>query len=88
MDYSQYISKYVCYGNANGGFCFGKIKGIVQINTAAGIRDAFIMTDRTTCMGKPYDVTNIRHHNKDTLLLVEKILLNRDIVNKDEMFAD
>jgi hypothetical protein len=39
-------------------------------------------------MGKPYTRNNIRHHYKDTLLLVEKILLDRDIVNKDEVFAD
>lgn len=88
MDYSQHISKYVCYGNSDGGFCFGKIKGIIHVNTPNGIRDAFILTDRTTCMGKPYTRNNIRHHLKDTLLLVEKILLDRDIINKDEMFED
>lgn len=86
MDYSQYIGKYVCYGDDDGGFCFGKIKGVIQINTQKGKRDAFVMTDRTTCPGKPYK--NIRHHPKDTGLLIENISLDRDIVDKDEVFKD
>lgn len=86
MDYQQYINKYVCYGEVDGGFCFGRIKSVVQINTPKGVKDAFVMTDRTTCMGKPY--TSVCRQKKDTLLLVEKISLERDIVNKDEMFED
>ena len=86
--YDQYIGKYVCYGNDDGGFCWGKIKSVVRINTRDGEKDAFIMTDRTTCNGKPYTANNVRHHPGNTLLQIDKISLERDIVEKDEMFKD
>jgi hypothetical protein len=86
MDYSQYVGKYVCYGNSDGGFCWGKIKSAVQINSQKGFKDAFVLTDRITCPGLPYK--NMRRHSGDTLLQIDKISLEQDIVEKDEPFKD
>lgn len=85
-DYSQYIGKYVCYGNSDGGFCWGKIKCIVHVNTQKGLKDAFVLTDRITCPGYPFK--NTRRHKGDTLLQIDKISLEQDIVEKDEPFKD
>lgn len=87
MNLTEYIGKYVCYGNENGGFCWGKIKSVIRINTAKGEADVFVLTDRIVCSGKPYQ-GNISHIDKETILRLDKIDLKRDIVVKEEVFKD
>ena len=87
MNLTEYIGKHVCYGNENGGFCWGKIKSVVRVNTPQGEADVFVLTDRIVCSGKPYK-GNIRHIDKETTLRLDKIDLKRDIVVKDEVFKD
>ena len=86
--YDKFIGKYVCYGNKDGGFCWGKIKGVCKVNTSKGEVFAFIMTERTTYMGTPYVFSRICHQSGDTLLQVDKINIEQDIVEKDAMFED
>jgi hypothetical protein len=78
----NFIGKYVCYGNDKGGFCWGKIKSEVRINTPEGEKPAFILTDRMTCQSPPYEVKRVRHHDKETLVRKDLLNLERDIVEK------
>jgi len=81
----QYVGKHVCYGNHDGGFCWGRIKAAVKINTAKGEKDAFVMADRKTCTGR---TAAIQTHDKDTLLQVSMIDLDNDVVDKEAMFKE
>ena len=85
----KYVGKYVCYGNEDGGFCWGKIKSIGRVLTTKGEKDVLILTDRITCSGKPYAASNILHHDGDTILQLDKISPDRDIIDKSrEQLAD
>lgn len=43
---SSYVGKYVCYQQADGGACWGKIKEEAVVNKADGEKEVFILTDR------------------------------------------
>lgn len=43
---SPYIGKYVCYNQADGGACWGRIKDEAVVNTMKGPKEVFILTDR------------------------------------------
>jgi len=43
---SNYIGKFVCYDQADGGACWGRIKDEAVVNTMAGEKEVFILTDR------------------------------------------
>lgn len=43
---SEYIGKYVCYDQMDGGACWGKIKDEAVVNTMNGEKSVFILTDR------------------------------------------
>jgi len=45
----SHIGKYVCYGEEDGSFTWGRIKDEGWENTASGEREVFILTDRMTC---------------------------------------
>lgn len=83
----NFIGKYVCYGNDRGGFCWGKIKAEVRINTPIGERSAFILVDRMTCQGPPYKVSNVQHHNRETIVRKDLLNIERDIVEKEATMA-
>ena len=78
METESYIGKYVCYGNTNGMFCWGKIESEIVINTAKGLREAFVLVDRMT---GPHNGQISRQKGRTT---VRKELLNleRDIFTK------
>ena len=78
----NFVGKYVCYGNGDGGFCWGKISAEVKINSSIGIVDAFILVDRMTCSGVPYGKNSVRHHAKETLVRCDKLNLETDIVGR------
>ena len=42
----SYVGKYVCHTRLDGGACWGRIKSECQVNTLAGLVDAFILEDR------------------------------------------
>lgn len=81
-DLLKHVGKFVFYGNKEGGFCWGKIDGECSVNTIDGYRDAFILSDRIVCQG---DSKNINHPKGNTLLLVEKINCDVDIIEKDDI---
>lgn len=79
----DFIGKYVCYGNDEGGFCWGKIRSEVRINTPEGEKPAFILVNRMTCQGPPYQTVRIQHHDRETLIRKDLLNLERDIVDKE-----
>lgn len=79
----DYIGKYVCYGNLEGGFCWGKIKAVVKVNSPKGERQAFVLTDRMTCLRPPYTAGNVKHHDHDTLVRFDVLNLERDVIERD-----
>ena len=83
LQYSKLVGKYVCYGNDRGGFCWGRIKVVVETNTQDGYKPSFILTDRKTCLGPN---SPIRDHPGETLLRVEAVNLEKDIVDKEEFW--
>lgn len=82
------VGKYVCYGNENGGFCWGKIKSETEVNTMKGWAGAYILSERKTCMGPPYTANRIMSHDKDTILLKQAINPSTDIVESRDMFGE
>jgi len=42
----SFVGKYVCWGNAEGGFCFGRIESEAAVNTAKGRKEVFVLVDR------------------------------------------
>jgi len=44
--HSEYIGKYVCYDQADGGACWGRIKDEAKVNTMKGEKEVFILADR------------------------------------------
>ena len=78
----SFVGKYVCYGNGDGGFCWGKISAEVKINTSIGIVDAFILVDRMTCDGAPYGKNRVRYHARETLVRCDKLNLETDVVER------
>lgn len=81
----ELVGKHICYGNRDGGFCWGRIKAAVKVNTAKGEQDAFIVSDRKTCTGR---TASIQNHDRDTLLLVNMIDLDNDVVDKENLFKE
>jgi hypothetical protein len=74
--------------NADGGFCFGKIKAEARVNTLDGEDGAFILTERKTCMGPPYTINRIESHRRDTLLLKSKINLDKDVIERNNILDE
>jgi hypothetical protein len=74
--------------NADGGFCFGKIKAEVRVNTLDGEEGAFILTERKTCMGPPYTINRVMSHMRDTLLLKSKINLDTDVIERNNILDE
>ena len=79
----DFVGKYVCYGSETGGFCWGKIKAEVKVNTPKGEKPAFILTDRLTCVGPPYTVGNVSRHDRDTLIRQDLLNLETDVIDRD-----
>lgn len=40
------VGKYICTGRSDGGFCIGRVTGVIQVNTVDGLMDAVIVEDR------------------------------------------
>lgn len=49
MEDKSFIGKYVCYGEEDGSFTWGRIKDEGLVNTPEGEREVFVLTDRMTC---------------------------------------
>jgi hypothetical protein len=78
---SEFIGKYVCYGNDAGMFCWGRIKAECEINTVEGHKDAFIMDQRMS--GPHGSGERIRKYKGDTILRKDVINLETDIFDRD-----
>ena len=78
METESYIGKYVCYGNTNGMFCWGKIESERVINTAKGLREVFVLVDRMT---GPHN-GQIIHIQGRTTVRKELLNLEKDIFTK------
>jgi hypothetical protein len=78
---NEFVGKYVCYGNKNGQFCWGKIKAEIVIQTIGGLRDAFVLSER---MSGPYPSgCRIRKWTTDTVLRKDQIDLEHDVFDRD-----
>ena len=44
-----FVGKFICYGEEDGSFSFGKIVDEGIVNTPKGEREVFILENRTTC---------------------------------------
>jgi len=78
---SGFIGKYVCWGDENGMFCWGRIKAEVVMNTAKGPKDAFVLDQRMT---GPHNIPErIQRYSRDTLLQKDMIDVERDIFDRD-----
>jgi hypothetical protein len=77
-----FVGKYVCYGNKDGMFCWGRIKAEVEVNTMEGPKEAFILDER---MSGPYSAggCRIRKFKGDTVLRKDKINIETDIFDRD-----
>lgn len=49
MEEKPFIGKYVCYGEEDGSFTWGRIKDEGWVNTPTGEQEVFVLTDRMTC---------------------------------------
>lgn len=49
MEEKLFVGKYVCYGEEDGSFTWGRIKDEGSENSPQGWKDVFILTDRITC---------------------------------------
>ena len=78
-DLSKFVGKYVCYGNKDGGFCFGKIKNVVKVNMVNGVKPCFVLTERMSS----FNGKAVIKHDNDTLLCVSSIDLTRDVIEKN-----
>lgn len=91
----EYDGKYVCYGSAEGKFCWGRIVGEAKVNTVLGLKEVFILEDRMTgpygtraASGQkhkknPKMVPNVEKHKGRTILQKDAIDLKKDIVDRD-----
>jgi len=57
---SEFIGKFVCYDQADGGFCWGRIKDEAVVNTIHGEKEVFILTDRYVRYARTKDLRNFR----------------------------
>jgi hypothetical protein len=87
------IGKFVCYGDKEGGFCFGRIEDVCVINTQSGEQEAFILTNRITSSQGGVLI----NHSGRTILrasaIDEKDIYDEDMIKKgigsltdDELF--
>lgn len=76
---SGFIGKYVCWGDDVGMFCWGRIKAEVVVNTADGLKEAFILDERMSGGGG----RGIQKHNRDTILQKDRINVERDVFDRD-----
>ena len=76
----DFIGKYVCFGKEDM-FCWGKIKSVVTINTAEGLKQAFVLTERMS--GPHGGCQKIVRNSRDTLLRIDQIDLERDIIDSE-----
>lgn len=75
------MGKYVCYGNEEGLFCWGRIKAEAEVNTIEGPKAVFILDER---MSGPYSAgERIKHHRGDTLLYRDRIDIEKDVFDRD-----
>jgi hypothetical protein len=78
---SGLVGKYVCWGDEDGMFCWGRIKAEVVINTAEGPKDAFVLDQRMT---GPHNIPErIQRYSRDTLLRKDMIDVDMDIFDRD-----
>lgn len=73
---SEYTGKYVCFGNSDGGFCFGKIDSVVEINTVYGSELALVLLER------------IVGNNGTLRRFKDKTLLRLSTINPEEHIFD
>ena len=76
---SEFIGKYVYYGNEEGGFCFGKIEDEMVVNSPQGLKEAFVLVNRMSCVGGQ---ASIMVHRGRSTLRKEKIDLKKDVFEK------
>lgn len=80
----SYVGKYVCYGNKEGLFCWGKIEAEGIVNTAKGLRGVFILVDR---MSGPHNGSVTRIQGRTTIRK-EMLDLEHDIFDKEAGLED
>ena len=79
------VGKYVCYGDENGGFVWGRICRESTINTIDGIKDVFILEDGMNCRGSG---EKIRKFQGERILRRDVINSELDIIDKDGSLKD
>ena len=82
--HSSFIGKFVCFGTAEGLFCWGKIDSEIVVNTAKGKREAFVLVDRLT---GPHNGTVAQQHGPTTIRK-EMLNLERDIFDRKKGLED
>ena len=80
---SSYIGKYVCYDQADGGACWGRIKDEAVVNTMNGEKEVFILTDRYVRYTRGENMKDFRRYYPD----ISDILLNRPMEMKNNKFT-
>lgn len=62
---SEYIGKFVCYDQADGGCCWGRIKDEAEVNTMSGYKEVFILSDRFVRYVRGKNVSRFRRFYPD-----------------------
>lgn len=75
----SFEGKYVYYGNAEGGFCFGRIESEAKVGSPDNPREVFILVNRMSCMGGQGTITT---HVGKSILRKDKIDLKKDVYEK------
>ena len=70
--------KYVCYGDADGKFCWGRIVGEATVNSPFGPKEVFILEDRMT---GPHG-NGVVHQTGRTTVRKEKLCVETDVVER------
>jgi len=95
-----YQGRFVCHDVLDGGSCWGKVKEVVYVNTQEGLKLAFVLNDRYVRYSRGTDLKRFRQFHVaskpdetffsvrnvpgDSILQMDKIDLETDIVNIDE----
>lgn len=64
---SEFIGKFVCYDQADGGFCWGRIKDEAVVNTIHGEKEVFILTDRYVRYARTRDIRDFGRYYPNVL---------------------
>jgi len=92
LERPNYVGRFVCYEQLDGGACWGKIKDLVYINTQNGEKPAFILTNRIVRYSRNKNVKTFRrfypNYNEGDLSLSRPVDAGSDGLEDGDYFLE